>query len=132
MRPVPHSSEIPVPKPTEKLKDIPGDKVAWFTIAMSLDKYNVQNDVNEWRLFIDSSKRSLNAALLHNGSKYASVPLGHSVYLKECYENLVMILTKLKYKDSVWTICRDLKMLSTLLGQQAKYPCFLCEWNCRD
>ncbi|GBL70619.1 hypothetical protein AVEN_141548-1 [Araneus ventricosus] len=102
---------------------------------MSLDKYNIQNDVNEWRLFIDSSKRSFNAALPHNGIKYASVPLGHSVYLKECYENLVIILTKLKYKDSGWTICRDLKMLSTLLGQQArytKYPCFLCEWNCRD
>ncbi|GBM48683.1 hypothetical protein AVEN_192287-1 [Araneus ventricosus] len=97
--------------------------------------YNIQYDVNEWGLFIDSSKRSPKAVLLYNGSKYASVPLGHSVYLKKCYENLALILTKFKYKDSGWTICGDLKVLSMLLGKQAgypKYPCFLCEWDSRD
>jgi hypothetical protein len=88
--------------------------------------------VNEWRLFIDSSKRSLKAVLLHNGSKYASVPVGHSVHLKESYENLALVLTKLNYKDRGWMICGDLKLLSVLLGQQSgytKYPCFLCEWD---
>ncbi|GBM33978.1 hypothetical protein AVEN_53841-1 [Araneus ventricosus] len=89
--------------------------MAWFTVAMSLEMYNIQYDMNEWRFFIDSSKRSLKAVLLHNSSKYASVPLGHSVYLKECYENLALILTKLKYNDSDWTICHDLKVISMLL-----------------
>ncbi|GFT51491.1 uncharacterized protein TNCV_51141 [Trichonephila clavipes] len=46
---------------------------------------------DEWRLFIDSSKRSLKA-VLHNGNRYASVPVGHSVHLKECYENLSLFL----------------------------------------
>lgn len=31
----------------------------------------------EWRLFVDSSSRSLKAVLLHNGNKVASVPIGH-------------------------------------------------------
>ncbi|GBM99972.1 hypothetical protein AVEN_217498-1 [Araneus ventricosus] len=97
--------------------------------------FNTQHDVNEWRLFIDSSRRGFKAVLHHNGSKYASVPFGHSVHLKECYENLALILTGLKYKDSGWTICGDLKELSMVLRQQAGYiddPCFLCECDSRD
>ncbi|GFW21037.1 uncharacterized protein TNCV_2702771 [Trichonephila clavipes] len=89
----------------------------------------------EWRLFIDSSKRSLKAVLLHNGNRYASVPVGHSVHLKECYGNLDFILNKLSYSDPKWTICGDLKVISMLLGQQSgytKFPCFLCEWDSRD
>ncbi|KAI6658945.1 hypothetical protein LOD99_10864 [Oopsacas minuta] len=36
----------------------------------------------DWRLLIDSSKRSLKCVLLHNGNKYASIPTGHSTKLK--------------------------------------------------
>ena len=43
--------------------------------------------LSEWRLFIDSSKRSLKCVLLHNGNKLASIPIGHSVQMKETYEN---------------------------------------------
>jgi hypothetical protein len=95
-----------------------------------MEKFDIEYDVNEWRLFIDSSKRSLKAALLHNGSKYAPVPVGHSVHLKESYGNLALVLTKLNYKDHGWMICGDLKVLSMLLEQQSgytKYPCFLRE-----
>ncbi|GFV84760.1 uncharacterized protein TNCV_4297421 [Trichonephila clavipes] len=84
----------------------------------------------EWRLFIDSSKRSLKA-----GNRCASVPVGHSVHLKECYENLEFILNKLSYSDHKWTIWGGLKVISMLLGQQSgytKFPCFLCEWDSRD
>jgi hypothetical protein len=90
--------------------------------------------VNEWRLFIDSSKRSLKAVLLHNGNNYASLPIGHSVHLKESYENLELVLTKIGYTAHDWMICGDLKVLCMLLGQQAgytKYPCFMCEWDSR-
>ena len=34
---------------------------------------------SDWRLFIDSSKRSLKAVLLHNGNVYPSIPVAHSV-----------------------------------------------------
>jgi hypothetical protein len=42
-----------------------------------------QNNAPEWRLFIDSSKVTLKAVLLHNGNKYPSVPLAHVVNMKE-------------------------------------------------
>ena len=48
-------------------------------LAMSLSAYRL----NEWRLFIDSSKRSLKCVLLHNGNQYGSIPIGRSVTLKE-------------------------------------------------
>jgi hypothetical protein len=86
--------------------------------------------VNEWQLFIDLSKRSLKAVLLHNGNNYASLPISHSLHLKESYENLELVLTKIGYTAHDWMICGDLKELCMLLGQQAgctKYPCFLCE-----
>jgi hypothetical protein len=49
---------------------------------------DVEYKTDEWRLFIDSSKRSLKGVLLHNGNSLASVPVAHSVHLKETYENL--------------------------------------------
>jgi hypothetical protein len=94
----------------------------------------VEHKVNEWRLFIDSSKRNLKAVLLHNGNNYASLPIDHSVHLQESYENLELVLTKIGYTAHDWMICGDLKVLCMLLGQQAgytKYPCFMCEWNSR-
>ena len=55
--------------------------VEGLLLFMGLPAY----DSRDWRLFIDSSKRSLKCVLLHNGNKYASVPIGHSVKLKEEY-----------------------------------------------
>jgi hypothetical protein len=51
---------------------------------------------------IDSSKISLEAVLLHNGSKYASVPVGHSVRMEDSYDNLTLVLTMLNCKDHGW------------------------------
>ena len=89
---------------------------------------------NDWRLFIDSSKRSLKCVLLHNGNQYGSIPIGHSVTIKENYENIKVVLERLKYADHQWLICVNLKMVNFLLGQQGghtKYPCFLCYWDSR-
>lgn len=89
---------------------------------------------NEWRLFIDSSKRSLKAVLLHNGNKYAPVPIAHSTCVKEEYEVISNLLQKIKYIEHNWVICVDLKMVNFLLGQQSgytKYPCFICLWDSR-
>lgn len=97
--------------------------------------FKIPYERTDWRLFIDSSKRSLKAVLLHNGNKYASIPIAHSVHLKERYENLKLLLDKIKYDDHEWTVCGDLKVISMILGQQGgytKFPCFLCEWDSRD
>ena len=41
--------------------------------------YNPQN----WRLFIDSSVKSLKAVLLHYGNKFPSIPVSHYKHMKE-------------------------------------------------
>lgn len=54
---------------------------------------------NDWRLFIDSSKRNLKCVLLHNGNKYGSIPIAHSTTLKEEYTNVSKVIEKIKYQD---------------------------------
>lgn len=94
------------------------------------DLYNA----DDWRLFIDSSKENLKAVLLHNGNKYAAIPIGHSTVLKESYESFQILLEKIKYNSHKWLICGDFKMINLLVGLQSgntKYPCFLCLWDSR-
>ena len=91
-------------------------------------------NATEWRLFIDSSKRSLKAVLLYNGNAVASLPIAHSVTLKESYENVKILLTSVKYDEHKWMICGDLKIIAIILGLQSgysKFPCFLCLWDSR-
>lgn len=95
---------------------------------------NMNHDPTQWRLFIDSSKRSLKAVLLHNGNNYPSVPVGHSVHLTENYENMKTLLDAINYSNYEWQICGDLKVVGILLGMQkgfTKYCCFLCLWDSR-
>ena len=56
------------------------------------EKDLVQYQPEDWRLFIDRSKRSLKSVLLHNGNRFASVPLAHSTTLKEKYEAVKYVL----------------------------------------
>ena len=89
-------------------------------------------DPKKRRLFIDSLKTSLKCILLHNGNKYATVPMIHSVYLKKTYENKNILIIKIKYSDHNWLLCGDLKVFCMLFGQQdgyTKYPCFLYLWD---
>lgn len=95
----------------------------------------VQHNPQQWRLFIDSSKTSLKAVLLHNGNAFPSVPLAYAVDMKETYETMALLLDAIKYKDHEWQICCDLKVVALLTGLQAgftKYCCFLCLWDSRD
>ena len=88
----------------------------------------------EWRLFIDSSTRSLKAVLLHNGNRYPSLPLAYSVQKKENYDNVKELLEQIHYEDFQWEVCGDFKMLGFLLGLQGgytKHSCFLCLWDSR-
>ncbi|KAI6653849.1 hypothetical protein LOD99_3351 [Oopsacas minuta] len=105
--------------------------VEGLLLAMGVPNYNP----SDWRLFIDSSKRSLKCVLLHNGNIFGSIPIGYSVKLKEEYNNVKEILEIINYSAHDWVICVDLKMVNFLLGQQSgftKYPCFLCYWDSRD
>ena len=89
----------------------------------------------DWRLFIDSSSKSLKAVLLHNTNKCPSIPLAHSVQMKENYENVKMLLSALRYDQYNWEIIGDFKMVAFLMGLQqgfTKFPCYLCFWDSRN
>lgn len=88
----------------------------------------------EWRLFIDSSKRSLKAVLLHVDNAKNSVPLALSTNTKETYLSLKEIVELIKYNDHEWNICSDLKVVTLLRGMQTGYTknmCFMCLWDTR-
>ena len=72
---------------------------------------SLQYSVFKWRLFIDSSQSSLKAVLLHNGNELESLPLAHSVNLKENHKDLALMLQKIKYEEHGWIICDDFKIL---------------------
>jgi hypothetical protein len=89
---------------------------------------------DDWRLFVDSSKHSPKAVLLHNGNKHLSIPIAYAVHMKETYENMKNLLDKINYKKHYWNVCGDLKIVAVLLGMQVgytKYYCFICEWDSR-
>ena len=67
-----------------------------------------------WRLFIDWSKLSLKAVLLHNGNTLPSSPVGHSVH-NESYENMKILMEAINYDKFKWQICADLKVIALLL-----------------
>jgi len=73
--------------------------------------------------------------LLHNGNKYPSLPMAHSVHLKEDYNNTRRLLQALKYDEYGWEVIGDFKIIAILMGLQGgytKFPCYLCLWNSRD
>jgi len=73
---------------------------------------NINHNPLDWRLFIDSSKLSLKAVLLHNGNTLPSFPVGHSVHNKESYENMKILMETINYDKFKWQICGDLKLIA--------------------
>ena len=90
------------------------DLVYCVDIKGLIEKLGTTYEPSDWRLFIDSSKRSLKAVLLHNGNTFASIPLAHSIHMKESYENMEIWLSKWKYHDHAWKVCVDTKVLNKL------------------
>ena len=94
-----------------------------------------KHNLAHWRLFIDSSKTSLEAVLLQNGNIKPSIPMGYSILRKETYDTMKILLDILEYPKYSWKICSDPNVLSLLLGLQlgyTKHKYFLCLWNSRE
>ena len=70
-----------------------GDLVQFFNMERGLvactdidglmQTLNINRNPLDLRLFIDSSKLSLKAVLLHNGNTLPSIPVGHTAHNKE-------------------------------------------------
>ena len=84
----------------------------------------IEYKTSDWRLFIDLSKVSLKAVLLHNGNKYPSVPVAHATEMKESYDNMKSLLENIKYNLYSWKICGDFKVVVILLGLQLGFTKF--------
>lgn len=54
-------------------------------------------DTTNWRLFIDSSKASLEAVLMHNKNIYPFVPIAYSTRMKQSFEFMKVISDLLQY-----------------------------------
>jgi len=103
-------------------------------ILIASCKHSINHIPLDWRLFIDSSKLSLKAVLLHNGNNLPSILVGHSVHNKDSYENMKILMEVIKHDKFKWQSCCDLKVIALLLGLQqwfTKYCCFICEWDSR-
>ena len=103
-------------------------------IAGLIEFLGLRYDAVEWRLFIDSSNKSIKAVLLNNENKFSSIPVGHSVEMKEPHKSMDLLSSALNYQEHKWLICGDLKVVGIILGLQGgytRYPCFLCLWDSR-
>jgi len=85
-------------------------------ILMVSCQHSVNHIPLDWRLFIDSSKLSFKAVLLHNGNNLPSIPVGHSVHNKDSYENMKIMMEAIKHDKFKWQSCGDLKVIALLLG----------------
>ena len=102
------------------------DLVACTDIDGLMQTLNINHNPVDWRLFIDSSKLSFKTLSLHNGNTRPSIPVGHSVHIKEQYENMKIPMEAISYDKLKWQIC------ALLLGLQqgfTKYCCFICKWD---
>lgn len=99
-----------------------------------MNAMNFEYNHEDWRIFIDSSKKSLKAALLYYDNTKNPIPIAYGMNIKESYDSIKLILDSVKYEDHKWRICCDLKVVSLLSGMQTgyvKYGCFLCTWDSR-
>lgn len=103
-------------------------------IAQLFTTMNQEFVADEWRLFIDGSKTSIKAVLLHIGNVKPSTPVAFAVQMKEEFDTMKRILDLIQYDRYQFLIVADFKVIALLMGLQSgytKYCCFLCLWDSR-
>ena len=99
--------------------------VACTDIDGLMQTLNINHNPLDWRLYIDSSKLSLNAVPLHSDNTLQSIPGGRSVHNKEPYENMKILMEAINYDKFKRQICDDLKVIALLLGLRQGFSVFV-------
>ena len=92
----------------------------------------LEYDATEWRFLLTHPAEVSKQIFYIMGIVSLSIPIGHSVQMKEkttAWKICCLLLTTIENK---WLICEDLKVVGLVLGFQGeytKYPCFLCLWD---
>jgi len=84
-------------KNLEEFFTMEGTLVACKDVDGLLKTLNISHCSDEWRLFIDSSKVSPKAVLLHNGTVLPSIPVAHAFGIKESGDSMKQLLQYIKY-----------------------------------
>jgi hypothetical protein len=71
-----------------------GDLVSWNNIQELMEELQPEHTSGYWRSFIDSSKVSCKAFLLHNENRFHSIALAHAVHMNETWGNFQVLLQK--------------------------------------
>ncbi|KAJ4451487.1 hypothetical protein ANN_02950 [Periplaneta americana] len=86
---------------------------------------NLNHDPTDWRLFMDSSKLSLKAVLLHNGNRLPSIPVGHAVHMKDTYANMTALFDSIKYQEHNDTKVKEGIFVGPQIRELVKDPAFV-------
>ena len=78
-----------------------------YNIAGLTKSMDSEYDATVWRFFIASSSRRLKE-VLHNENSFASIPIGHSVQMKETYNSMYHLLSAFNSQIHKWLVCGDL------------------------
>jgi hypothetical protein len=115
-----HREEEIIPYFSQEYPSVYCNNIPKLVHRLGLSEY----DPSAWRLFVDTSKRSLKGVLVHNGNVFGSIPVAHSVLLKESYGNLETLLSWTKYQEHNWQVCGYFRSLSMLPGQRSVYTTY--------
>lgn len=66
-------------------------------VAALMEKLIIENDIEDWRLFIDASTSGLEVVLLNNDKIYDHIIIPYSRVLKETHESMHLIFNKIQY-----------------------------------
>jgi len=92
-------------KNLEEFFTMEGTLVACKDVDGLFKALNKSHCSDEWRLFIDSSKVSLKAVLLHSGNVLPSIPVAHAFGIKESDDSMKQLPQYNKYDTHKWKIC---------------------------
>ena len=122
-------------EPTTKEIDV----VYCSNISGLFEQLNQQYNAEDYRLFLDGSRKSFKALLLQNepdgDKRKPAVPIAESDGMPESYQAIKTILELLNYDVHQWYVQGDFKIINIITGLKgggSKYPCYLCNFDSRD